>query len=74
MALQPRLHPNRTDLFPKMFLGIADDLLRHVVRQRVVRLIMDGDTRHGNTPLPAGHGAAAVGGDCADAHLRGDSS
>src|SRR5262249_47241773 len=70
MALQTSLHPNRTDLLPKMLLGIADNLLGYVVCQRVVRLIMDGDTRHGNAPLPAGHGAAAVGGDCADAHLR----
>jgi hypothetical protein len=52
MALKPRLHPNRTDLLPKMLLRIADDLLGHVVRQRVVCLILDGDTRHGNTPLP----------------------
>jgi hypothetical protein len=51
MALKPRLHPNRTDLFPKMLLGITDDLLRHVVRQRIVRFIVDGDTRHRDAPL-----------------------
>jgi hypothetical protein len=32
-------------------LGIADDLLGHVVRQRVVRFILDGDARHSDTPL-----------------------
>jgi hypothetical protein len=32
MALNANLHPNRTDLLPKMLLGIADDLLGHVVR------------------------------------------
>src|SRR5215813_454640 len=58
MAFNASLHPDRTDLLPKMLLGIADDLLRHVVRQRVVRLIMNGDTRHGNAPLPLGSVAA----------------
>src|SRR5215510_3008149 len=69
MAFNASLHPNRTHLLPKMLLGIADDLLRHVVRQRVVRLILDGDTRHGNTPLPSGHGAAMLCGHRPVAHL-----
>src|SRR5262245_9432399 len=46
MALQTSLHPNRTDLLPKMLLRIADNLLGYVVCQRVVRLIMNGDARH----------------------------
>ena len=40
MALKPRLHSNGTHLFPKMLLGIPDDLLGYVVRQRVVCLII----------------------------------
>src|SRR5262249_29882584 len=32
MARNTRLHPNRTDLLPKMLLGIADDLLGDVLR------------------------------------------
>jgi hypothetical protein len=52
MALQTSLHPNSTDLLPKMLLGIPDDLLGYVVRQRVVCLIMNGDARHGDAPLP----------------------
>ena len=58
MALKAKLHPDRVDLLPKMLLGIAEDVLRHVVRQQVVRFIVDGDTRHGKAPRPAGHGAA----------------
>jgi hypothetical protein len=50
MAFNARLHPNGTDLLPKMLLGIADDLLRHIVRQRIVRFILDGDARHRDTP------------------------
>jgi len=50
MAFNARLHPDRADLLPKMLLGIADDLLGHGVRQRVVRLIVDGDARHGDAP------------------------
>jgi hypothetical protein len=60
MACNSRLHPNRADLFPKMVVGIADDLLRHVVSQRVVRLIVDGDASHGDAPLPSWYGAAAL--------------
>src|SRR6266571_54783 len=52
MALNTILHPNRTDLFPKMLLGIAEDVLHHVVRQQVVRFIVDGDARHRDAPLP----------------------
>src|SRR5215813_12314855 len=52
MAFNACLHPNRPHLLPKMLLRIADDLLGHVVRQCVVRLILDRDTRHGNAPLP----------------------
>jgi hypothetical protein len=69
MALQTSLHPNRTDLLPKMLLGIADNVLRHVVRQRVVRVILDGNTRHGNAPLALGHGAAAWCRQRAEVHL-----
>src|SRR4030095_9501734 len=50
MAFNARLHPDRADLLPKMLLGIADDLLRHVVRQQVVRFILDGDTCHRDAP------------------------
>src|SRR5262249_23845663 len=69
MAFNARLHPDRAVLLPKMLLGIADDLLHHVVRQQVVRFVMDGDTRHGNAPLPSGHGAAALCRQSAVAHL-----
>src|SRR5438093_5856137 len=71
MALNARLHPIRTDLLPEMLLSIPDDVLHHVVRQRIVRFIVDGDTRHGNAPLPSGHGAAAWCRQSAEAHLRG---
>src|SRR5438093_12155306 len=50
MALNARLHPDRTDLLPKMLLRIADDVLHHVVRQRIVRFIVDGDARHRDAP------------------------
>jgi hypothetical protein len=33
-----------------MLVCIAEDVLRHVVRQRVVRFILDGDARHRDTP------------------------
>jgi hypothetical protein len=52
MALNARLHPNRMDLLSKMFLSIADNLMGYCLRQWVVRFIMDGDTRHGDPPLP----------------------
>jgi hypothetical protein len=52
MTFNARLHPNRTHLLPKMLLSVADDLLGHIVRQRIVRFIVDGDTRHGDAPLP----------------------
>src|SRR5262249_25092153 len=45
MALNTRLHPDRTDLFPKIFLGIADDLRSHFVSQGVVGLIVDRNVR-----------------------------
>ena len=51
MALNARLHPDRADLLPKMLLGIADDLLRHFVSQRVFSLIVDGDASHRDAPL-----------------------
>src|SRR6266567_1850031 len=60
MALDARLHPNRPHLLPKMLLRIADDLLYHVVRQQVVRFILDGDTRHRDAPLPLWSVAAAL--------------
>jgi hypothetical protein len=60
MALKPRLHPDGADLLPKMLLGIADDLLGHGVRQRIVRFIMDGDTRHGDAPLSSWQVAAVL--------------
>src|SRR6267378_4181320 len=50
MALNTSLHPNRTDLFPKMLLSITDDVLRHGVRQWVVRFILDRDALHGDAP------------------------
>src|SRR5262245_39412828 len=58
MAFHARLHADRAYPLPKMLLGIADDLVGHCLSQRVVRFVMDGDTRHGNAPLPSGHGAA----------------
>src|SRR5207244_8924562 len=51
MALDAILHPDRADLFPKMLLGIADDLLRHFISQGVFSLIVDGDARHRDAPL-----------------------
>jgi len=51
MALKARLHPNRVDLLPKMVVGIADNVLRHVVSQRVVRLIVDRNVPHRDAPL-----------------------
>jgi hypothetical protein len=51
MARKTSLHPNRTDLLSEMLLGIADDVLHYVVRQRIVRFITDGDTRHRDVPL-----------------------
>jgi len=50
MAFNARLHPNRPNLLPKMLLRIADDLLRHVVSQPIVRFILDGDARHRDAP------------------------
>ena len=52
MAIKARLHPDRVDLLPKMLLGIAEDVLHDVVRQQVVRFIVDGNTRHGKAPRP----------------------
>src|SRR5713101_5572419 len=46
MALNAILHPDRADLFPKVLLGIANDLLRHFVSQGVFSLIVDGDASH----------------------------
>jgi hypothetical protein len=60
MALNARLHPNRADLFPEMFVGIADDVLRHVVGQSVFGFIVDRDTLHGDAPLPSWQVAAAL--------------
>src|SRR5262245_25623664 len=60
MAFNARLHANRTDLLSKMLLGITDDLLRHVIRQRVVRFVVDGDARHSQAPLPLWAAAVAV--------------
>src|SRR5215510_15331215 len=69
MAFNACLHPNRPHLLPKMLLRITDDLLGHVVRQRVVRLIMDRDTRHDDAPLPSGQVAAALCAHSPVAHL-----
>jgi hypothetical protein len=52
MALDAILHPDRADLFPKMLLGIAGDLLRYFVSQGVFSLIVHGDASHRDTPLP----------------------
>src|SRR6516162_267579 len=60
MALNARLHPDGADLLPKMLLGIAQDVLHHVVRQRIVCFIMDGDARHRDTPLPSWQVAAVL--------------
>jgi hypothetical protein len=60
MAFNARLHPDRADLLTKMLLGIADDVVHHVVRQRIVRFIMDGDTRHGDAPLSSWQVAAVL--------------
>src|SRR6266853_2737044 len=62
MAFNARLHPNRTDLLPKMLMGVADDLLGHCLSQRVVRFILDRDARHHEAPLPFLAVAATVGG------------
>ena len=70
MACNASLHSDRADLLPKMLLSIADDVLHHVVRQRVIRFILDGDTRHGNAPLALGHGAAAWCRQSAEVHLH----
>src|SRR5262249_20251863 len=51
MAFDAILHPDRAHLFPKMLLGIADDLLRHFVGQSVFSFIMDGDASHRDAPL-----------------------
>ena len=51
MALQTRLHPNRANRVPKMLLGIAEDVLGHGLRQRIVRFIMDRNVSHGDAHL-----------------------
>src|SRR2546425_6013770 len=50
MAGNARLHPNRTDLLSKMVVGIAENVLRHVVRQGVVRLIVNRNIHHRDAP------------------------
>src|SRR5438093_13125044 len=57
MAFKARLYPDRTDLLPKMLLGIADDLRSHFVSQGVFRLIVDRNVRQSrcsSTIMPCG--------------------
>ena len=61
MAFKARLYPDRTDLLPKMLLGIADDVRSHFVSQGVVRLIVDRNVHQSRcsfTLMYAGSGAA----------------
>src|SRR5438445_4681731 len=46
MACNAKLHPNGADLFPTMLLRIAEDVLRHGVRQWVVGLMVDRNVHH----------------------------
>src|SRR5215471_660045 len=52
MARHAILHLDGADLSPEILVDITDDVLTHVVRQEVVRLIMDRHTCHRDTPFP----------------------
>src|SRR5712691_3649803 len=72
MALNASLHPDRTDLLPKMLLGIADDVRSHFVSQGVLSLIVDRNVRQSrcsSTIMPCG-GVATLSHSMAHGRLR----